>query len=271
MSGERVPLSLHSATGSSFPPLPLSILQESEKSEDKQEVRHSMVLSQVTALKYELDSISTRLGPGSQREGEDGEVISLSQEALRSRKLIARLQQARDPAKASEEGSEGEGRREAKESMTKAAAVARAAVLEARIADLERLVGQPDLSDTSASLSTTGSGHLSEGLMATVARTDAQIQLLSQPRVMESALRRVKALVGELEVLDKIKAEQAARVTTTVDTDQGEGEGEPRSEEADALVPRMTPEMIEKVRLESIRDMCPPFVCLSIGLSFSSL
>ncbi|RKP12346.1 hypothetical protein BJ684DRAFT_2187, partial [Piptocephalis cylindrospora] len=108
--------------------------------------------------------------------------------------------------------------------------------LEARVADLEKLVGRTDLSDTSASLSTTGSSHLSEGLIATVARTDAQIQLLSQPRVMESALRRVKALIGELEVLEKVKAAQPSRIASDTEVEEGQEGGGAGSDDPEGLV-----------------------------------
>src|SRR5690606_28557149 len=141
---------------------------------------------QVSALRHELDNINRRLVESQVDDADDKDAVLLKQ-AIASRRLLERLQKIRADEQSNDTAAAAAATTEAEEEKDLASDITRAAQLEARIAALERLLGPEDSS----------APRLTDPIAPTVARLEERLQLITQPRQMEVAVRRAKTLANE--------------------------------------------------------------------------
>ncbi|RKP05091.1 Dynamitin-domain-containing protein, partial [Thamnocephalis sphaerospora] len=118
----------------------------------------------------------------------------------------------------------------------------RAAQLEARIAALESIVGHQEA----------GSEPLKDGIAPVVAKLEEQLQLVTQPRQMEIAVRRAKTLTSELERLQRLKEQDAERLGISAETEKKIDQLFSTLDQLDPLIP-LAPVLVE--RLKSLQQL----------------
>jgi hypothetical protein len=172
-------------------------------------MKNSVILAQVSALRHELDNINRRLVESQVDDADDKDAVLLKQ-AIASRRLLERLQKIRADEQSNDTAAAAAATTEAEEEKDLASDITRAAQLEARIAALERLLGPEDSS----------APRLTDPIAPTVARLEERLQLITQPRQMEVAVRRAKTLANELERLQSLKAKDAERTGISEETEK---------------------------------------------------
>ncbi|CAB4486719.1 hypothetical protein RhiirA1_412632 [Rhizophagus irregularis] len=194
--------------------------EEIEKKKDdvaSPQIPQNILSSHITSLNNELSRISQSLDGDS--DDKDGTIIK---QAELGKKLIHQLQTFKNMGMPKENGiSSGEKVNgeatngtvdESAKNMvtyelyyspenTKLHTLAKTNELDERIAALEKLVGTAhgqNFEDLSISITNTN-------LIAAMDKLDQQMQILAQPRHLESVSRKAKTLVGELEKVNELK------------------------------------------------------------------
>jgi len=194
---------------------------EIEKKKDDattSQVPQNILSSHITSLNSELSRLSKSLD-GTDSDDKDGTIIK---QAELGKKLINQLQTFKNMGMPKENGiSSGEKvngeatngivDENAKNMVTyelyyspettKLHTLSKTNELDERIAALEKLIGTAhgqNFEDLSISITNTN-------LIAAIDKLDQQMQILAQPRHLESVSRKAKTLVGELEKVNELK------------------------------------------------------------------
>ncbi|CAG8723151.1 3993_t:CDS:2, partial [Acaulospora morrowiae] len=170
------------------------------------------------SLQNELTNINKNLGDIEHIDEQDGAIIKQSE---LGKKLIHQLQTFKNIGLPKENGKSDENHESSNEVLTEPAngknmvtyelyyspettkvhTLAKTTELDDRISSLEKLVGTAhgqNFEDLSISITNTN-------LIAAVDKLDQHMQILAQPRHLESVSRKAKTLVGELEKVNELK------------------------------------------------------------------
>ncbi|CAJ0748368.1 14965_t:CDS:2 [Entrophospora sp. SA101] len=158
---------------------------------------HSAMVEQLSSLQKDLSRLSQNIGEPDSIDEKEGTIIK---QAELSKKLINQLQSFKHSGVPKENGiSKDKDTPTATE--TNVHTLAKTVELDDRIAALEKLVGTAhgqNFEDLSISITNTN-------LIAAIDKLDQHMQLLAQPRHLESISRKAKTLVGELEKVNELK------------------------------------------------------------------
>ncbi|CAG8602575.1 22991_t:CDS:2 [Gigaspora margarita] len=201
--------------------------EEVEKKKDEasaNQPNHNALSSQILTLQEDLSRISQSLGDSDPIDEHEGSIIK---QAELGKKLIHQLQTFKNIGMPKTNGTTGEpnGIDESvighapnagaekntvtyelfySPETTRAHTLGKTAELDERIAALEKLVGTAhgqNFEDLSISITNTN-------LIAAVDKLDQHMQMLAQPRHLESVSRKAKTLVGELEKVNELKSKE---------------------------------------------------------------
>ncbi|CAJ0647541.1 4338_t:CDS:2 [Entrophospora sp. SA101] len=170
---------------------------------------HSAMVEQLSSLQKDLSRLSQNIGEPDSIDEKEGTIIK---QAELSKKLINQLQSFKHSGVPKENGiSKDKDTPTATETNghdLDNATTKNTVELDDRIAALEKLVGTAhgqNFEDLSISITNTN-------LIAAIDKLDQHMQLLAQPRHLESISRKAKTLVGELEKVNELKNKELSNV-----------------------------------------------------------
>ncbi|CAG8459292.1 10484_t:CDS:2 [Cetraspora pellucida] len=198
--------------------------EEVEKKKDEASINtlnHNALASQILTLQEDLSRINQSLGDSDEQEG------TIIKQAELGKKLVHQLQTFKSVGMPKTNGTasetngidEGDIRHapnsDAGKNMVtyelfyspetaRVHTLGKITELDERIASLEKLVGTAhgqNFEDLSISITNTN-------LIAAVDKLDQHMQILAQPRHLESVSRKAKTLVGELEKVNELKSKE---------------------------------------------------------------
>ncbi|CAG8556554.1 10525_t:CDS:2 [Diversispora eburnea] len=200
--------------------------EEIEKNKDKETPKkppHSALLSQISSLQNDLTRIGQTLGETDISVEQDGTIIKqteLGKKLIHQLRTFKNIGLPKENGKSDKAGDHVNGHSEPAENgknmvtyelfyspeTARVHTLAKTTELDERISTLEKLLGTAhgqNFEDLSTSITNTN-------LLAEVDKLDQHMQILAQPRHLESVSRKAKTLVNELEKVNELRNKELA-------------------------------------------------------------